>query len=259
MKKLRTAIVYFSQTGNTEKVAKAIARGLAEVGSSPQLIRLEEASKIDLSQFDLIGVGTPVFFYKEPFNVKDFLKALPSLKGKHAFLFITMGGHPTNTLLRMAKFIEKKGAIVIGTFQAFGYDTFPPYIGQDRRKGHPTEEELQEAQRFGRDLPGRLEKILCGDMSQLPRFKRQYGKFFRLSLILKPPLMRFIFPKKNVLEEKCTACGLCVQKCPVGNIELRPLPQFGKKCIYCYFCERVCPEGAIFCDWTSIKKKLPEE
>jgi flavodoxin/ferredoxin len=259
MKKLQTAIIYFSQTGNTEKVARAIAQGLAEVGPSPQLIRLEEARKVDLSQFDLIGVGTPVFYYKEPFNVKDFLKkGLPPLKGKHAFLFITMGGHPANILSRLAKLIEKKGAAVIGAFQAFGYDTYPPYRGQDRRKGHPTDEELQEAKKFGRDLLGYLERIHSGEKFLFPRFKREYGKFFRLSLILKPPFMRFILPKKTLIQEKCTACGICVQKCPVGNITLGPLPQFGDKCIYCYFCERICPEEAIFCDWSFIKKNLPK-
>ena len=258
MAKLQTAIIYFSQTGNTEKVARAIARGLHKAGYPLQLTRLEEAIKVDLGRFDLIGLGTPVFYYKEPFNVKDFIKGLPSLKGKYAFLFITTGGHPTNTLLRMAKLLEKKGATVIATFQAFGYDTYPPYAGEDRMKGHPTEEELKEAERFGRDLPGRLEKILSGERFLLPGFKRKYGKFFRLSLILKPTIMRLILPGKIILQEKCTACGLCAEKCPVGNIELRPFPEFGKKCIYCYFCERICPEGAIFCDWTFIKKRLSE-
>lgn len=109
MGKPQTAIIYFSQTGNTEKVARAIASGLDEAGLPSQLARLEEASKVDLGQFELIGLGTPVFYYKEPFNVKDFIKGLPSLKGKSAFLFITTGGHPTNTLLRMAKLLEKKG------------------------------------------------------------------------------------------------------------------------------------------------------
>ena len=239
-------------------MARAIASGLDEAGLPSQLARLEEASKVDLAQFELIGLGTPVFYYKEPFNVKDFIKGLPSLKGKSAFLFITTGGHPTNTLLRIAKLLEKKGATVIAAFQAFGYDTFPAYIGQDRMKGHPTEEELKEAERFGRGLPGRLEEILSGQRSLLPGFKREYGKFFRLSLILKPSIMRLVLPKKIIIQEKCTACGLCAEKCPVGNIELRPLPQFGKKCIYCYFCERICPEEAIFCDWSFIKKRLSE-
>jgi len=255
---MKTAIIYFSQTGNTEKVARAIARGLDEAGSFTQLTRLEEVSKVDLGQFDLISLGTPVFYYKEPFNVKDYIKGLPSLKGKFVFLFITTGGHPTNTLIRMAKLFEKKGATVIATFQAFGYDTYPPYIGQDRMKGHPTKRELKEAERFGRDLPGRLEKILSGDRSLLPGFKREYGKFFRLSLILKPPIIGLILPKKTIIQEKCTRCGLCAEKCPVGNIELRPFPEFGKKCIYCYLCERICPEEAIFCDWSFIKKRLPE-
>ena len=56
----------------------------------------------------------------------------------------------------------------------------------------------------------------------------------------------------NVDEQKCTACGTCVEACPVSNFELRDKGA-GKvstvisndACIACKACETECPEQAI--------------
>jgi Na+-translocating ferredoxin:NAD+ oxidoreductase subunit B len=66
-----------------------------------------------------------------------------------------------------------------------------------------------------------------------------------------------------ILDEKCTACGKCVDACPRGIIELHPLtqnilvfcrsldgPKVARKlcknaCIACGICARACPEGIV--------------
>ena len=46
------------------------------------------------------------------------------------------------------------------------------------------------------------------------------------------------------LEQKCmacTGCGLCAEKCPLGNIELTDgLPHWGEKCTQCMACICLC-------------------
>ncbi len=53
-------------------------------------------------------------------------------------------------------------------------------------------------------------------------------------------------------QEKCVACGICVDACPQHALELRESqlvfanPQ---DCTYCATCEDVCPHGAVTCSF----------
>jgi len=61
--------------------------------------------------------------------------------------------------------------------------------------------------------------------------------------------------KARVLEERCKACGLCINVCPTKAISyrtekfndkgVRPAIVDKKKCIGCRQCYLVCPEVAI--------------
>jgi flavodoxin/ferredoxin len=251
---VKAKIAYFSQTDNTKKVAEEIAAGIEEAGESVQLKRLQEAGPLWLEDADLIGIGTPVFYYKQPFNVTDFLKRLSGLEGKFAFLFLTEGGHQSNTFLRMSRLLKRKGITVIDAFSCLGYDTYPVFIGKNRQLGHPDKEELGAAREFGRHLFERLAAIKNGREDLVPRFVKKRDRFHRLSIILHKRVLKVISPKKKLDRDKCTKCMKCLIACPVRAIEMKEYPTFNGRCIYCYFCERVCPEGAIKCDWTFIAK-----
>ena len=67
---LKIAILYFSQTSNTHKYAEKIAEGVIETGHLCDLIRFKKVDKdIDMvthfnfSKYDLIGFGTPVYYF----------------------------------------------------------------------------------------------------------------------------------------------------------------------------------------------------
>jgi len=48
-------------------------------------------------------------------------------------------------------------------------------------------------------------------------------------------------------EDKCTACGKCVEVCPARCIESKSIARLVRpeKCISCGRCARICPSGAI--------------
>ncbi|HUX76517.1 MAG TPA: 4Fe-4S binding protein [Anaerolineae bacterium] len=55
-------------------------------------------------------------------------------------------------------------------------------------------------------------------------------------------------PEINVL--LCNRCGVCVQRCPTGAVEMGPEGPFiarAKDCTYCVRCEAICPQQAITC------------
>ena len=56
---MRSVIIYFSQTGNTQRIAKAICDSIRKVNGQCDMIRLKEASVTDLVGYDLLGMGCP--------------------------------------------------------------------------------------------------------------------------------------------------------------------------------------------------------
>ena len=55
-------------------------------------------------------------------------------------------------------------------------------------------------------------------------------------------------PIPGFKNELCTGCGLCVEICPEGALEMLdglPRLKHNGSCSYCSLCEEACPSGAI--------------
>jgi polyferredoxin len=50
---------------------------------------------------------------------------------------------------------------------------------------------------------------------------------------------------RRQVSDKCTECGLCQKKCPMGAIGHDPVLSDHSECIVCQTCARICPEGAV--------------
>jgi len=118
--KQRAIVIYFSQTGATRQVAEAIAWGLEAGGAAVNLADLLKTDPASVASYDVVGLGTPVFYYKEPPVVREFIAALPRAKRRPAFTFITHGGNPVNTLRRMQKQLAARGHVVVNSFSCTG-------------------------------------------------------------------------------------------------------------------------------------------
>ncbi|MDR3310776.1 MAG: flavodoxin domain-containing protein [Oscillospiraceae bacterium] len=81
-------IAYFSQTGNTKKVAEAIAAKTG--GELADIAGPATPPASDLSAYDVVFVGTPNWAATFPPQVKDFLLSL-NLAGKKLAVFVTHG------------------------------------------------------------------------------------------------------------------------------------------------------------------------
>lgn len=91
-------IIYFSQSGNTEKLAQAIARGAERKDVLAEVKRVEATTNNDLTRADAIIVGSPVYFGSMAAPIKEmFDKSVTirrQLKDKIGAAFAT-GGHHT--------------------------------------------------------------------------------------------------------------------------------------------------------------------
>ena len=129
-------IIYFSLTGNTEKLAHFAGDFLKEKGKTidyfklsadqvgsflkncrdaftKKIIKIKELP--DLSGYDLVFLGSPIWAW----NVAPAMRALleqVSVADKKVFIFATHGGGPGKAMAGFAKKVEGKGGKVIGTY-----------------------------------------------------------------------------------------------------------------------------------------------
>ncbi len=87
-------VLYYSRTGNTEKMAKAVGEGARMAGNAQvELNYFVEAD--ELSGFDAILVGTPTYHHDMPIDIKMLFEEAAArnvqLKGRPAAAFGSCG------------------------------------------------------------------------------------------------------------------------------------------------------------------------
>jgi flavodoxin I len=72
---MKSLIIYDSQFGNTEKIAKAIGNGIS---GGTKILRANEAALSDLESLDLLIVGSPTQGGRPTPTLKKFLASIPA-------------------------------------------------------------------------------------------------------------------------------------------------------------------------------------
>jgi ferredoxin len=247
---MESIVVYFSQTGNTEKVARAIQTGISQTTGQCDLTEIREADPLRLKGYDLIGLGSPVIGGC-PKNVLQFVRRLRFVGGKHAFSFCTHGSLHRYFYPLLFPALADRGLTVIGSGDWYG-DCYLLHMPQPYpTAGHPDAIDLEEAEAFGREMAVRSMRIRAGETDLIPPAPgppapppspppgpdgdapRVVGTFSRL---LK-------FDKEKCLYPSCT---LCMDNCPMHGMDLSVDPPIlAKPCLDCEFCARLCPTGAL--------------
>lgn len=243
---MKSIIVYYSLTGNTGIIARAIHKGMSQLIEQCDIAKIKQLDIRHLNGYDLIGVGSPVWG-GVPANVKLFIDKLPSLPGKHAFAFST---HAVlgQRFFEILKLLKSKSLTVIGIRDWYAGAYRPnlpePYLTD----GHPDEIDLKEAADFGREMAEVSRRIYAKG----PQFIPSLPPMPKL-----PPRNKLVrpIPKYNIKECLYPDCHLCMDNCPVDGINLSSTPPvFARPCLSCHFCEMICPTGAVEVDYEPLAK-----
>ncbi len=150
---MKSLVAYYSKTGNTEKIAKSIAKGLGA-----DLRRIEEINNV--SEYGLICVGTPVHGFAPAKPVKEFLEKISPSPNRKGAAFCTMHAFGDKRALRIVKEkMENKEVVFLGSFSCKGLSSiFANFGPKIFNKGKPNEDDLKRAESFGKRLLTEAEK-----------------------------------------------------------------------------------------------------
>ena len=117
----KVLVVYVSTTGNTEKMANAIADGAKGAGADVALKTVGESSVSELANYDVIAFGSPAMGSEvleeaemEPF----FSEAIGNLKGKKVAIFGSYDWGDGEWLRVWEERVKDGGAVFVDSLKA---------------------------------------------------------------------------------------------------------------------------------------------
>lgn len=177
---MNAAVIYWSKTGNTEKVALAIKETLEARDVKVDYKRAEEAEELDWFAYDLVCLGFPAYRWSPPDPIDKLLQAkfveyqklgrvkvgAPKIPGKNALVFCTYSGPHTgiDEALPACKYVGQYFAhlgftvvddwCIVGEFHGSEEASTKGRLGDIR--GRPNQEDLAQVKR---DVTALLDEI----------------------------------------------------------------------------------------------------
>ena len=159
---MKTLVTYYSESGNTEKLAKAIFEGLEATDN--EIAKISEEKNFD--DYDVIFMGFPVHGSSVPSKAEKCIKRIP--EGKMLALFGTHGSlrggplaisafHYAITLAPQANIIgtfgcrgEVKASLLEGLMNKAEYRFWA--LEAQSAAGHPDDADFKDAEQFAKQM-----------------------------------------------------------------------------------------------------------
>lgn len=143
---MNTKVFYHSSTGNTKKLAEAIAESLS-VSAQP----IEKGKGAGSAPVDLLFIGDGIYFGKPHGDTDAFIESLDPETVKNVAVFASYGGQE-KIGAELKKSLEDRGLHVLGA----------PFLckGQSwalANRGRPNEEDIAAARAFAKDIASQVE------------------------------------------------------------------------------------------------------
>ena len=151
---MKTLVLYSTKTGNTKKIAEAIA---SEINSEIiQVTNPEPTANVDLTNYDLIFVGTGIRAGNPFPEIVSYLKNLDLTEPKTFAIFLTWGGAgKTNQIVsgKVRTILQEKNQNVLdGFFSSYGkWDM--------RRSTRPNNDDINKAKTWAQNTINSIEAL----------------------------------------------------------------------------------------------------
>jgi len=130
-------VVYYSRTGNTKKVAEAIATELGVTAG-------DVAAKKGLAEDFFVLLGSGCYGGEPGKELQEFIDR-NDFKGRQVALFGTSEGGKGDEVRVMEELLKPKGALIKGIFYCKGQSG-------SLSVGHPSDDDLAQAREFAKEM-----------------------------------------------------------------------------------------------------------
>ena len=240
--KRKVLLIYYSGTGNTKYVTDHLYQRLLEEDFEVDVYRINplKMERLDLSSYDLIGIGYPIYGFNLPSKVHKFFNKQRFKKGQQVFVYKDSGEtwrENDSSSLVLRKKIKHQKAVFTNE-----YHFMMPYNIHFRYDENLVKEMLTMDQKLMEIL---VKEIKDGipNVKKLKFRDNLINRLFRLTYIGGPINVSFY----KVDQKKCIKCGICVKGCQMKNISFNKKGniKFHHKCLMCCYCTLNCPKDAI--------------
>ena len=253
-------LIFYSGTNNTTFLTEKVKNRLQNSDYEVDVYRINPLNLevLNLSKYDIVGIGYPIYGFNLPGIVHKFFKKQKFIRGQRYFIYKNSGEtYATNStsslvLKRMVK--RAKGNLTNE------YHFIMPYNIHFRYEENLVKEMLT--------IDELLLDIMVKEINENIPNMQKYKFIYRF--INRPMRLTYIGGNINVAfykvdKNKCSGCGLCIKGCQMKNIykDKNGKIKFHHKCLMCMNCTLNCPKDAIkmgiFNSWKVNKPyNLPE-
>ena len=214
--------VFFSPTGNTQKIVKAMAHALGGDIQAYDITENISDAEVLFGRDDLVIFGAPVYYGRLP---HVFVERMKKFKGNNTpcIISVSFGNRAfDDALAELASLAQKQGFVIKGAAAVVGRHTYG-----NIQVNRPDEDDLTQVRDFALKVQKTLQSLEISDISgNVPEEENiRAGQFHPLT------------------SDTCVKCGLCVRKCPVQAIDM-DCKTISDACLSCFRCIKICPVGA---------------
>jgi ferredoxin len=234
---MRTTLFYYSGTGNSLWVARALATELGDVS----LFSMSQMKQEQLHvQGESVGLVFPVHMWGVPAAVLTFLRRLVPDPDQYYFAVAVNAGQVSRTLMQLQEAMASKGMSLGAGFEVVLPSNYLPWGGpgpadEMNRRFLQAVEKVRRVARY-------IQQQIIQPVERGPWWQR----------LLFTPIYKLSFSQVSKMDEdfwvdeKCNSCGICAQVCPAHNIQLpEGRPTWSHHCEQCLACIQWCPQASI--------------
>ncbi len=242
---LKIALLFFSATGNTRKIADAIERHLAGYGNATvtklDITSFESRKTPDsLQAYDAFIFGFPIYSMRAPRVCRQWLETLDG-EGRKCSVFFTFGGFgkdPAHYFIK--ELLDSRGFTLVSTAEFLAAHTFNR-CGWQAAEGRPNAADFSAVEDYALRTLKRFTGEDSGLVGGFPKPAYTPEQFdmaekFRFGLITQ-------LPGRDA--QGCSLCMRCETLCPTQAMDAVKGIVNPARCIACFRCIASCPDGVL--------------